>query len=50
MNLRKVWNEKGEITNWIAEGDGEPIPFTIAKTPRLAVYKLYLLLKSSGDA
>jgi predicted fused transcriptional regulator/phosphomethylpyrimidine kinase len=46
MSIRKVWNENGDICNWIAESDGkgnEPI-IAIGKNPEEAVAKLWLEL------
>lgn len=40
MNIRKVWDKNGNITNWIAESDTEPVIFTIGDTPEIAVNKL----------
>lgn len=47
MSLRKVWNEKGDITDWIAESDlGKKPPIvTIGKTPEIAVANLWNQLK-----
>jgi hypothetical protein len=45
MNVRAVFDGDGNITNWIAEGRGDPIPFTISRTPQIAVYELLLALK-----
>lgn len=44
MNLRKVWDENGNITNFIAEGDHSTDILAIGKTPSEAVAKLWLEL------
>ena len=48
MSLRKVWNENGEICNWIAEADDGPNPTaTIGTTLEEAVARLWLQLNKT---
>lgn len=44
MSLRKVWNENGTITNWIAESDTDEILAIISSSPEEAVGQLWLTL------
>lgn len=45
MSLRKVWNENGDITSWIAESDTQSVINTIGDTPEEAISELWLELQ-----